>query len=162
GLAGRPGTVLARALLRTGPVEHRPAAAALARRRRGGGLAARPRRPGSAAAARGAGRGGRARRGGDARHDRRRREPRDPRPGRGGPAPPPGAAAGAAVEGAAVGGMLGTTDADRDPGALGPGAADDLAEVVAAPGDAGADRPLGIERLVAPEDPAALPGLWPR
>ena len=84
------------------------------------------------------------------------------RPDRGGPDLPPRLAALAAVEGRAVVGMLGTTDADGNPATLVPGAADDLAEVVAALEHAGADWPLGIERLVAHEDPAALPGLWPR
>src|SRR5699024_10175124 len=115
-VTGRSGGVLARPVLRAGPVEHRPAAAALARRRRGGGLAARPRR----------------------------------------------LAALAEVERRAVVGMLGTTDAEGRPATLVPGAADDLAEVVAALEREGADWPLGIERLVAHEDPSTLPGLWPR
>src|SRR5699024_11282972 len=55
-----------------------------------------------------------------------------------------------------------TAFSDWTPAPLCPCSADDLAEVVAALDHAGADWPLGIERLVAHEDPAALPGLWPR
>src|SRR5699024_3286808 len=54
------------------------------------------------------------------------------RPGRGGPDLPPRLAALAEVERRAVVGMLGTTDAEGRPATLVPGAADDLAEVVAA------------------------------
>lgn len=75
---------------------------------------------------------------------------------------PPRLAALAAVERHAVVGMLGTVDADGNPATLAPGAADDLAEVVAELEREGAGWPLGIDRLLAAEDPAALPGLWPQ
>src|SRR5699024_6799899 len=84
------------------------------------------------------------------------------RPGREGEELPPRLAALAAIERRAEVGMLGTTDADGNPATLVPGAADDLAEVVAALEREGTDWPLGIERVVVQEDPAALPGLGSR
>ncbi|MDN5901525.1 MAG: PD-(D/E)XK nuclease family protein, partial [Brachybacterium sp.] len=75
---------------------------------------------------------------------------------------PPRLAALAAVEHRAVVGMLGTVDADENPATLAPGAADDLAEVVAELEREDTGWPLGIDRLVVQEDPATLPGLWPR
>lgn len=75
---------------------------------------------------------------------------------------PPRLAALAAVERRAVVGMPGTADAAGRPATLTPGAADDLAELVAELAFDDTGWPLGIDHLVVQEDPAALPGLWPR
>ncbi|MGO1422498.1 MAG: PD-(D/E)XK nuclease family protein [Brachybacterium sp.] len=47
-------------------------------------------------------------------------------------------------------------------GSLAPSAADDLAEVIALLEDEAAGWPLGIEEILLQEEPAALPGMWPR
>lgn len=75
---------------------------------------------------------------------------------------PPRLAALATIERRAVVGMVGTTDAAGNPATLAPGAADDLAEMVAELELGAIGWPLGIQQLVAQKDPAALPGLWPR
>lgn len=70
-----------------------------------------------------------------------------------------------AVESLAVVGMPGTHGADGRPATLSPSAADDLSELVSQLEElhrGGETWPLGIEALALREDPARLPGLWPR
>lgn len=69
------------------------------------------------------------------------------------------------VEAHVVVGMPGTTDAAGRPATLSPSAADDLVEVLALLEElesTGGTWPLGITELSTQEDPAVLPGLWPR
>lgn len=70
-----------------------------------------------------------------------------------------------AVESLVVVGMPGTHGADGRPATLSPSAADDLSELVSLLEQlhrGGETWPLGIETLTLQDDPARLPGLWPR
>lgn len=85
-------------------------------------------------------------------------------PGREHPLPPRLAAL-RDLEAAVVVGMPGTADAAGHSSTLSPSAADDLVEVCALLDElehTGDSWPLGIETLVAQENPERLPGLWPR
>ena len=69
------------------------------------------------------------------------------------------------VEAAVVVGMPGTSDASGRAATLSPAAADDLVEVLALQeqlDSTGSTWPLGIDAIACEEDPASLPGLWPR
>lgn len=70
-----------------------------------------------------------------------------------------------AVESLVVVGMPGTQGADGRPATLSPSAADDLSELITLHEELrreGETWPLGIGTLTLREDPARLPGLWPR
>lgn len=70
-----------------------------------------------------------------------------------------------AVESLVVVGMPGTHGADGRPATLSPSAADDLSELVTLLEGLrreGEIWPLGVETLTLRDDPARLPGLWPR
>lgn len=69
------------------------------------------------------------------------------------------------VESAVVVGMPGTSDASGRAATLSPAAADDLVEVLTLLeqlDSTGSTWPLGIDAIACEEDPASLPGLWPR